>query len=93
MSAAKACDFYSALLNIAGRSCHIASKFPCSNVRLAVTISPTIVWEFEFMPNVRRARAIAIAKAEDRSRVYRFRLLMLAAGATAAILALPAFFF
>jgi hypothetical protein len=89
MSAARVCDFYSALLNIAGGSCHIASKFPCSNVRLAVTISPTIVWEFEFMPNARRARAIAIAKAEDRSKVYRFRLLMLAAGATAAILALP----
>jgi hypothetical protein len=89
MFAARACDLYSALLNIAGGSCHIASKISCSNVRLAVTISPTIVWEFEFMPNARRARAIAIAKAEDRSKVYRFRLLMLAAGATAAILALP----
>jgi hypothetical protein len=53
---------------------------------------PLIFWEFEFMPNARRARAIAIAKAEDRSKVYLLRLLMIAAGATAAILTLPALF-
>jgi hypothetical protein len=44
------------------------------------------------MPNARRARAIAIAKTEDRSKVYRLRLLMLAVGVTAAVLALPALF-
>ncbi|AYC99709.1 hypothetical protein [Neorhizobium sp. NCHU2750] len=44
------------------------------------------------MPNARRARAIAIAKADDSAALFRFRLLMIAVGATAALLALPALF-
>jgi hypothetical protein len=38
------------------------------------------------MPNARRTRAIAIAKTDDRANQLRFRL-MIAAGATAALLA------
>jgi hypothetical protein len=41
------------------------------------------------MPNARRTRAIAIAKADDRANQLRFRLLMIAAGATAALLVVP----
>lgn len=44
------------------------------------------------MPNARRARAIAIAKADDRAALLRFRLVMIAVGATAALLALPVVF-
>jgi hypothetical protein len=45
-----------------------------------------------YMPNARRARAIAIAKADDRAALLRFRLVMIAVGATAALLALPVVF-
>ncbi|WP_281033466.1 hypothetical protein [Neorhizobium lilium] len=44
------------------------------------------------MSNPRRARAIAIAKAEDSAKLFRLRLLILTVGATAALLALPAVF-
>jgi hypothetical protein len=44
------------------------------------------------MPNVRRARAIAIAKTDDRAGLLRLRLVMIAVGATAALLALPFLF-
>ncbi len=44
------------------------------------------------MPNARRARAIAIAKADDRAKLVRFSLLMIAVGATAALLAVPVLF-
>jgi hypothetical protein len=44
------------------------------------------------MQNARRARAIAIAKADDSAKVLRFRLLMIALGATAALLAVPVLF-
>lgn len=44
------------------------------------------------MPNSRRARAIAIVKADDRAKLFRFRLLMIAAGTTAALLAVPILF-
>lgn len=46
----------------------------------------------QIMQKVRRARAVAIAKAEDAERLFRLRLLLLCAGATAAFLALPAIF-
>jgi hypothetical protein len=46
-------------------------------------------WSEMTMPHARRARAIAVAKAEDRAVAIRFRLLMIAVGATAALLALP----
>ncbi|TWF53406.1 hypothetical protein [Neorhizobium alkalisoli] len=44
------------------------------------------------MQNNRRARAIAIAKTEDSAKLFRFRLLMIAIGATAALLAVPVLF-
>jgi hypothetical protein len=44
------------------------------------------------MQNARRARAIAIAKTEDSIRLLRIRFLMIAAGATAALLAVPVLF-
>ena len=44
------------------------------------------------MPNTRRARVIAIAKTEDSIRLVRMRILMIAAGATAALLAVPVLF-
>jgi hypothetical protein len=45
-----------------------------------------------YMPNARRARAIAIAKADDSAILFRFRLAMIAVGATAALMALPFIF-
>ncbi|WP_280514325.1 hypothetical protein [Pseudorhizobium halotolerans] len=42
------------------------------------------------MQKVHRARAVAIAKAEDADRLFRLRLLLLCAGATAAFLVLSA---
>ncbi len=44
------------------------------------------------MPNARRARAIAIAKADDRAKIVRLTLLMIAVGATSALLAVPVLF-
>jgi hypothetical protein len=44
------------------------------------------------MQNTRRARAIAIAKTQDSTKLIRMRLLMVAVGATAALLAVPALF-
>ncbi|MDE1159673.1 MAG: hypothetical protein PW791_15645 [Neorhizobium sp.] len=44
------------------------------------------------MQNTRRARAIAIAKAEDGSKLNRWILLMITVGATAAIVAAPKLF-
>jgi hypothetical protein len=44
------------------------------------------------MQNTRRARAIAIAKVEDSAKLLKIRFLMIAAGATAALLALPVLF-
>jgi hypothetical protein len=40
-----------------------------------------------------RARAIAIAKVQDNPKLIRLRFLAIAIGATAALLALPTFFF
>jgi len=44
------------------------------------------------MSNARRARAIAIAKADDQAKLFRFRVLMIAIGTTAALLAVPVLF-
>lgn len=44
------------------------------------------------MQNTRRARAIAIAKAEDGSKLRRWSFFVIAVGATAALLAAPKFF-
>ncbi|WP_268963156.1 hypothetical protein [Pseudorhizobium endolithicum] len=42
------------------------------------------------MQKTRRARAVAIAKAEDAAKVMRLSLLVICAGAVSALLALPA---
>ncbi len=44
------------------------------------------------MQNPRRARAIAIAKAEDTAKWMRFRLLVISLGAVCALVALPILF-
>lgn len=45
------------------------------------------------MPKSRRARAVAIAATEDAARLTRLRLFAVAVFASAALLALPVFFY
>jgi hypothetical protein len=61
-------------------------------LKKAATIGLIIVSEFQSMPKARRTRAIAIAKADDRAKLFRFSMLMIAAGTTAALLAVPVLF-
>lgn len=45
------------------------------------------------MQNIRRARAVAITLAQNEAKQKRMKFFAIAVGATAAILALPTFFF